>query len=264
MPSRDGMFWPIYVYLVASIAIAGSAGFKVGWGTALAIAVASMLSLVAGGGLKAALRWGDKTQKIGGFVVAILIFALAQWLATNFSVWLFGSHLGGNLWCWIGFAIGVIFTNKKLAQPQTAPAPVDPAADLLGKLGDLMEHYPIALMDSYRLPASKQTMKTVIKDVWRREPALRNHLASAYLYLSHFQDGIGTEILDGKLAGGLTDTKDMEAMRQLAVDLTGPKGEPFRQWIAWTKVSTAEMDILLQEWRVFEQANEAVPTTSRD
>ena len=55
MPSRDGMFWPIYIYLTASIVIAGSAAFKGGWGTALSIAVASMLSLVAGGGLKASL-----------------------------------------------------------------------------------------------------------------------------------------------------------------------------------------------------------------
>jgi hypothetical protein len=30
MASRDGMFWPIYIYLIASIVIAGSAAFKVG------------------------------------------------------------------------------------------------------------------------------------------------------------------------------------------------------------------------------------------
>jgi hypothetical protein len=88
MPSRDGMFWPIYIYLTASVVVAGSAAFKVGWGTALSIAMASMLSLVAGGRLKASLRWGDKAQKNGGSVVAILIVGLAQWLATNFSVWL--------------------------------------------------------------------------------------------------------------------------------------------------------------------------------
>jgi hypothetical protein len=44
-------------------------------------------------------------------------------------------------------------------------APANPAADLIGKLGELMERYPVALMDSSRLPASKQTMKTVIEDV---------------------------------------------------------------------------------------------------
>jgi hypothetical protein len=253
MPSRDGMFWPIYIYLTASIVIAGSAAFKAGWGTALSIAVASMLSLVAGGGLKASLRWGDKAQKIGGSVVAILIVGIAQWLATNFSVWLFGSYIGGDIWCWIGFAIGLIFTTKKLVEPRVARTPVDPAADLIGKLGELMERYPIALLDSARLPASKQTLKTVIKDVWRREPALRGQLAHAYLYLSHFQDGIGHDILDGKLPGNLSATDDLEAIRQQAADLTGPKGEPLRQWIAWSKVSTAEMEILLQEWQAFER-----------
>jgi hypothetical protein len=35
-----------------------------------------------------------------------------------------------------------------------------------------MERHPIALMDSSHLPASKQTMKTVIKDMWRREIAI--------------------------------------------------------------------------------------------
>jgi TPR repeat protein len=143
MASRDSMFWPIYIYLIASIVIASSAAFKVGWGTALSIAVASMLSLVAGGGLKASLRWGDRAQKIGGSVVALIIMGLAQWLATNFSVWLFGNFLSGDLWCWIGFAIGLIFTTKKLAEPLAARAPVDPAADLcfgsLGRVHDPME-----------------------------------------------------------------------------------------------------------------------------
>jgi hypothetical protein len=99
-------------------------------------------------------------------------------------------------------------------------APANPAADLIGKLGDLMERYPVALMDSSRLPASKQTMKTVIEDVWRREPALRGQLAHAYLYLSHFQDGKGNEILDGKIPGDLKGTEDLEAIRQQATDLT--------------------------------------------
>jgi hypothetical protein len=91
-----------------------------------------MLSLAAGGGLKASLLWGDRAQKIGGSVVALIVIGLALWLAANFSVWLFENFLSGDLWCLIGFAIGLIFTTKKLAEPS-----VDPAADLIGKLGDL-------------------------------------------------------------------------------------------------------------------------------
>jgi hypothetical protein len=249
------MFWPIYIYLIASILLAGSALFKVGWVPALCTAAASMLALTAGGGLKASIRWGDKAQKIGGSVVAILIVGLAQWLSTGFSVWLFGDHIGGDVWCWIGFAVGLIFTSKKLAEPRAAPSRAAPAADLIGKLGELMETYPTALMDSSRLPASKQTMKTAIKEVWRREPALRRQLGHAYLHLSHFQDGIGGEVLDCKLPGDVVAaaaSNDLEVVRQHAADLTGPKGENFRQWIAWSKVSTSEMEILIQEWQAFE------------
>jgi hypothetical protein len=76
-------------------------------------AISSFLSLLSGGGLKASLLWGNKAQKIGGSVVALLIVGLARWLAEGFSVWLFGSHLSGDLWCWIGFAIGLVFTSSK-------------------------------------------------------------------------------------------------------------------------------------------------------
>ena len=215
--------------------------------------------MIAGGGLKASLRWGDKAQKIGGFVVAILILGIAQWLATGFSVWLFRNHLNGDLWCWIGFGTGLVFTTKKLAEPRKAGAPADRPADLLGKLGELMERYPTALMDLSRLPASKQTMKAVIKELWRPEPALRRQLANAYLYLSHFQDGVGNTVLDGELPGDKVaagTANDLDAVRRQAIELTGPKGESFRQWIAWSKVSTSETEILLKEWQTFERESD--------
>jgi hypothetical protein len=78
----------------------------------------------------------------------------------------------------------------------------------------------------------------------------------AYLHLSHFQDGIGDAVLDSKLPElkkNADGTPDLEAMRQLATDLTtGPKSENFRQWTEWSKVSLAEMEILSQEWRALE------------
>lgn len=135
--------------------------------------------------------------------------------------------------------------------------PTSPAA-LLGALGELMERHPTALMGTRRLPAPKQAMKTVIKEAWRQEPRLRPQLMQAYLYLSHFQDGIGDAVLDSKLPDlkkGADGTPDLEAVRQLAIDMTGPKGENFRQWIEWEKVSLAEMQILSEEWRTFEHAS---------
>jgi hypothetical protein len=55
----------------------------------------SLLYLVGGGGLKASLWWGDKTQKIGGSIFAVVLVCLAQWLSSGFSVHLFGYPLSG-------------------------------------------------------------------------------------------------------------------------------------------------------------------------
>lgn len=118
-----------------------------------------------------------------------------------------------------------------------------------------MERHPTAFMGTSRLPAPKQTMKAVIKEVWRREPRLRPHLMQAFLHLSSFQDGIGDAVFDCELPDIKRrgdDTPDLDAVRQEAIDLTGPKGENFRQWIRWSKVSLAEMEILSEEWRTFE------------
>ena len=129
------------------------------------------------------------------------------------------------------------------------------SAELLGALGELMERHPTALLDSSRLPAPKHKMKAVIKDVWKREPRLRDQLTHAYMHLSHFQDGIGDTVLDCELPAvkvGADGAPDLEAVRQRAIEMSGPKGENLRQWTMWSKVSISEMEILLQEWRAFE------------
>ena len=135
------------------------------------------------------------------------------------------------------------------------------SAELLGALGQLMERYPpTALLDSSRLPAPKQKMKAVIKDVWKREPSLRNQLSLAYVFLGHFQDGIGDAVLDCKMPDikvGADGTPNLLSAKQAAKEIAdGPQGEALRQWSMWTKVSLAEAETLLQEWRAFEaQAN---------
>jgi hypothetical protein len=109
------MFWPIFVYLIMSLAIAGSAAFKARWSVGLYTIGTSALFLVAGGGLKASLWWGDRTQKFGGLFVALVLAAVAQWLSSGFSVRLFGYSLSGGLWGWIGFAICFLFADRRLA-----------------------------------------------------------------------------------------------------------------------------------------------------
>ena len=98
-------------------------------------------------------------------------------------------------------------------------------------------------------------MKTVIKEVWHQEPRLRPQLMQAYLHLSSFQDGIGDAVLDCKLPDinrRADGTSDLEALRQRAIDLAAAKGENFRQWIKWSKVSMAELERLSEEWRALE------------
>jgi hypothetical protein len=130
-----------------------------------------------------------------------------------------------------------------------SPQPQTSNADLIGALGELMERYPTALLDAARLPAAKQKMKTVIKEMWRQEPKLRGVLTQAYLHLSQFQDGIGDAILDCKITAEMSPA-----------EMSGPKGENFRQWIAWSKVSMAEMEILAKEWEQFERSNGPAPS----
>jgi hypothetical protein len=129
------------------------------------------------------------------------------------------------------------------------PQPGTSSADLISALGQLMERYPTALLDTARLPASKQRMKAVIKEVWQQEPKLRAVLTEAYLHLSQFQDGIGDAILDCQITAEMSPA-----------EMSGPKGETLRQWSAWSKVSMAEMEILVQEWEQFERSNVPAPS----
>jgi hypothetical protein len=107
------MFWPIFVYVVMSVAIAVSAGIHAGFWVALHAAGGTILALSAGGGLRASLR-GDRTQKIAGGIIALAFMGLAVWVSTGFSATLFGVHIIGPIWAGIGFVICLVFADKKL------------------------------------------------------------------------------------------------------------------------------------------------------
>jgi hypothetical protein len=103
----------LVVYALVSIAVAGVALFRAGWGIGLSIVAGSLLALIAGGGLKASLLWGDRTQKIGGTVIAIVLRGAAQWAAQRFSIWIGSREVAGDLWCWGGFAVGLLFITSR-------------------------------------------------------------------------------------------------------------------------------------------------------
>jgi len=109
------MFWPISIYLLLSLAIALTGWLDAGFTVGLSAIGTSVLSISAGGGLKASLLWGDKAQKIGGPLIAAIVMALALWISRGFSVQLSGYILSGTMWGWIGFVICFVFASKKLA-----------------------------------------------------------------------------------------------------------------------------------------------------
>ncbi len=131
-------------------------------------------------------------------------------------------------------------------------------ADPLTVLGNLMERYPTALLDTTRLAAPKRKMKDIIKQVWREKPQLRGVLGHAYLHLSHFQDGIGDAVLDCKIPDSHGSNLDFDALGRQAIEMSVEvQGDNLRHWLAWSKVSLAELEILRQEWANFERSNDA-------
>jgi hypothetical protein len=109
------MYWPIFIYLIASIILTVTSIIHVGIISALCLFGTSMISFTAAGGLKFGILWGDKAQKIGVPLLAVLFLAFAYWLFSGFSVQLLGYHLSGLTWGIIGVVIGIIFVDRKMA-----------------------------------------------------------------------------------------------------------------------------------------------------
>lgn len=154
-------------------------------------------------------------------------------------------------------AAEIIWKLTEAATPAVVPPPKS-SAELLGGFCELIERHPASLLDASRLPAPKQEMKAVIREVWQREPKLRDLLGHMYLELSHFQDGIG-DALGPTLpssADGVADRHDLEALQQGSIEMTRPTGEHFRQRRLWEKASLSELEILKQEWAKFVREHE--------
>ncbi len=107
------MFWPIFIYVVVSTAIAIGAGMSAGVWVALHAAGGCLLALSAGGGLRASLR-GGRSQKIGGSLIALVILGFALWVSEGFSARLFGLSIGGPIWAAVGFLLCLVFADRKL------------------------------------------------------------------------------------------------------------------------------------------------------
>src|SRR5438094_756494 len=105
--------WITYIYWITSLVISVTA-FTAGWRAALSAAGTSLLSIIAGAGLRGSF-YGTKPQKVAGFVLAAILISIAYWLGQEFSAHLFGFDLTGAEWGLLGFVICLLFTPKWMA-----------------------------------------------------------------------------------------------------------------------------------------------------
>src|SRR5258706_8618961 len=117
------------------------------------------------------------------------------------------------------------------------------APELFGavaRLGELMENYPLHMLDISLLPMPKPQMKAALKEIWRTAaPAQREALEVGYISLANFQNGVGPKPISLALSDDSTSSK---AMSQL--DAT----------IAWMKRTSEERMVLFEEFVTFKQA----------
>lgn len=117
------------------------------------------------------------------------------------------------------------------------------AGDVIGAYGALLENYPSAILDISMLPASKTKMKVLLKALHAEttDAKFANHIEVAFMSLSNFQDGVGSVPIDRTLGAG-TSKADMAAdMKKLD------------KWLPWSKLSVAEMEILIAEWKRYKE-----------
>jgi hypothetical protein len=110
----------------------------------------------------------------------------------------------------------------------------------VARLGDLMEHYPLHVLDVSLLPMPKPQMKVALKEIWHTAaPAQRQALEVGYMSLANFQSGVGSKPISLALSG---DSPSSKAMSRL--DAT----------IAWMKRTSEERMALFEEFVTFKQA----------
>jgi hypothetical protein len=135
--ARD-KYWLIYVYVIASVVLTVGMVFRGDIWNALCLGGTSLLSLVAAGGLKFGILWGDKAQKIGVLLVAFALLVLAYWLSSGFSVEVFGYQVSGLMWGAAGASIGLLCVDRRMAS-QSRPSNVQDRGKLGLSVSELQE-----------------------------------------------------------------------------------------------------------------------------
>ncbi len=135
-------FWPIYMYLAASFVLTLGALIDNEIHVALCLGGTSFISLIAAGGLKFGILWGDRAQKIAVPLVALLLFAFAYWLSPGFYVQLWGHRLSGLTWGLIGVLVEIVFCDRNMASRQAKAQPQS-SDTVAAAMMDVANHFPV-------------------------------------------------------------------------------------------------------------------------
>lgn len=115
-------------------------------------------------------------------------------------------------------------------------------SDVLTTYSTFMIEQPLSIMDVAMLPMPKTQMKTMFKIIYANasDAKAQATIEFAYMFLSHFQDGVGPTPIDGKVITGGDVTANIKANLKI-----------LEKWMPWEKLSLAETEILLDEWKRF-------------
>jgi len=99
------------------------------------------------------------------------------------------------------------------------------------------------IVDVSVLPLSKTNMKIFLKALYKNAPneEQKECIEDYFKRLSFFQDGVGPKPIDQALIRG-------DVIENLDANI-----EIIDRWTAWQKVSFAEAEILMSEWKQFMQ-----------
>ena len=138
------------------------------------------------------------------------------------------------------------FKRKSSAPPQQDENRklIEASFDLADQLGELMERYPGAIMDSKALPLPKVFMKAALQHVWRvlEDENQRAAIEVAYLHLANFQDGLGDQPVNIMLSADADPRKVSDTLGAA---------------LPWMNKSMKEMESLKAELDAFKRSQEA-------
>src|SRR5437660_11757126 len=104
------------------------------------------------------------------------------------------------------------------------------AGDIIEAYGELLEKYPMSILDVSMLPLPKTKMKLLLKSYYARasNEDQERVIENSYLLLGQFQDGVGPKPITATLLEG-------DVAQKLDANIA-----IMAKWTAWEKLALAE------------------------